>query len=40
MPDDYADRLSEDDVQNVLAFLSRQAPHPAAGSAQAGPGGE
>ena len=27
MPDDYADRLSEEEVQNVLAFLSRQAAH-------------
>ena len=40
MPDDYADRLSEDDVQNVLAFLSRQATRPPAGSAQADRGGE
>ena len=38
MPDDYDDRLSEEEVQNVLAFLSRQAPHPAAGSSSAGRG--
>ena len=40
MPDDYAERLSEDEVQNVLAFLSRQATRPPAGSAQADRGGE
>ncbi len=36
MPDDYADRLSEEEVQNVLAFLSRQATRAPARSAQAG----
>ena len=40
MPDDYAERLSEEEVQNVLAFLSRQAPHPPAGSSQANRGDE
>ena len=40
MPDDYADRLSEEEFQNVLAFLSRQALRPPAGSAQPGRDGE
>ncbi len=40
MPDDYAGRLSEGEVQNVLAFLSRQATRPPASSARAGRGGE
>jgi hypothetical protein len=28
MPGNYAERLSEDELQNVIAFLSRQAGHP------------
>ena len=36
MPADYSDRLSEDDIQNLLAFLSRQSLRPVE-MAQGGP---
>ena len=40
MPDDFADRLSEEEVQNVLAFLSRQATREPGESTQPRRGGE
>ena len=40
MPDDFADRLSEEEVQNVLAFLSRQATREPGESDQPRRGGE
>ena len=40
MPDDYAGRLSEEEVQNVLAFLSRQATREPGESDQPRRGGE
>jgi putative heme-binding domain-containing protein len=34
MPQNYGQRLSEDELQNVIAFLSRQAGHPSATSGE------